>query len=489
MHTRRAFLQYSAGAASLGALPQSALAASPPPAVPPADDKADGYSRQLRAALVATGVTGASFAYWDGRTTHTAVAGLRNSVTQDPVTVDTVMHVGSITKITTTALMMQLVDERKIALHDPVSRHLGDLRLRDMQALRRITCQMLVNHTSGINGEWLPEYGPDQERIVDTINRCADLDQLFAPGEQTSYCNTALVIAGYLTQRLRAKSWYTLVKTNIYEPLGMQHALVDPLEVPRFRASIGDLSDAVTGKMVQTTRPFLAPSFAPAGATQMTSATDLVVFARALINGGVGTNGTRILSQESAQCMTEPTAQFVPIDSEVTKVGLGWMILPGGVLNHGGGGPGVRSEVYAHPASGRALALLTNCDKGATLASRFLTPILESWTGLRNSTRARSTISVDVKPYVGTYENNADRYTVAAVGDGLAVRWHDKLNTYDNTSQDGPATMLYAIGNDTFKERTGASQDPTMAVRFVRSSDGGRIRFMASDDRLLARVH
>ena len=128
-----------------------------------------------------------------------------------------------------TTLMMQLVDEGKIALEDPVLKHLPELRLRDMQALKRITCAMLVNHTSGINCDWLPEYGPDQERIVDSINRCADLEQLHAPGEATSYNNMATVIAGYLTQKMRGESWYTLVKKRIYEPLGMRHALVDPI--------------------------------------------------------------------------------------------------------------------------------------------------------------------------------------------------------------------------------------------------------------------
>jgi hypothetical protein len=81
----------------------------------------------------------------------------------------------------------------------------------------------------------------------------------------------------------------------------MHHALVDTLEVPRFRASIGDLSDADTSKYVQTLRPFLAPSFALARSTQMATATDLVNFARALISGAVGTTGRRILSAASAK--------------------------------------------------------------------------------------------------------------------------------------------------------------------------------------------
>ena len=490
MATRRDFLQRTVVAAA--ALP-FAKAAS-------AADSSDGnaartpvaaaqtgsdFARRLDEARIVSGVTGASFAYWDGKASHLAVSGMRNSVTGDPVTADTVMHVGSITKVTNATLLMQLVDDRLIALDDPVFEHLPELRLRDMQALKKITCRMLVNHTSGIDGEWLPEYGPDQERIVDTIDRCAGLGQLFAPGAETSYCNVATVIAGYLAQKLRGKSWYTLVKTKIYEPLGLRHALVDPLDVPRFRASVGDLNDATTGRPTQTTRPFLAPSFAPAGSTQMTTAADLLAFARALLHDGVGVNGGRILSAASARRMMEPTAEFVPMGGVSEQVGLGWMVSPGGLLHHGGGGPGVRSQLYAHPASGRAVVLLTNSQNGDALHAAFLDPIVASWTGIEPAKRHRVGGRADPGPYVGTYENNADRYTISAHESGLALRTYDKLSTYDNSNQERPATALYPVGDDTFEGNRADGSDVVM--RFVRPDTRGQMRFLASGSRLLAR--
>jgi CubicO group peptidase (beta-lactamase class C family) len=433
-------------------------------------------------------VTGASFAYWDGKTLHTAVSGVRNSVTEDPVTVDTVMHIGSITKVMTATLLMQLVDEARISLDDPVHRHLPELRLRDTQALQDITCRMLVNHTSGIDGEWLPEYGPDQERIVDTIDRCAGLGQLYPPGEEASYCNIATVIAGYLVQKVRGTSWYTLIKTRIYEPLRMRHALVDPLDVPRYRASVGDLTDAATGKAVQTTRPFLSPSFAPAGSTQMATAADLLIFARALLNGGLGEGGGRIVSAASARRMMEPTAEFASVAGSSLKVGLGWMISPGGVLRHGGGGPGVRSELCAHPASGRVAALLTNSDKGEALQAALLDPLVQSWTGLQPTKAPRRlTGPVDPGPYVGTYENNADRYMIAAREGGLALRTLDKLSTFDNSNPKRPDTMLYPVGDDTFEGTR--SDGSNVALRFVRPDARGQMRFLATNEHLLARAH
>jgi len=487
MPTRRQFLKVSAAGAVLGVGTHSirmARAVESTGKLPEGD-----YARRLERARAVTAVTGASFAYWDGLSLHTAVAGLRNSVTRDPVTLDTVMHTGSITKLMTTTLMMQLVDEGKIHLDDPIWVHLPDFRLRDAEALKHITCRMLLNHTSGINGEWLREYGPDQERIVDGIYRCADLDQLFAPGEETSYCNIAMVVAGYLVQKLRNESWYTLVKTRLYEPLGMNHALVDTLDIPRFRASVGDLSAGTAGKFVQTTRPFLAPSFAPAGSTQMMTAADLVTFARTLISGGVAANGHRVLSAASCQQMLQPTASFVQIGATQTKVGLGWLIFPGGLLGHGGGGPGVSSQLYVHPASGRAVALLTNCDKGDALTTAFLQPIVQSWTGIKaQPLRAeRQRGAWDPSPYVGTYENNADRYIVSASDGALALRTRDKLATYDNSNEETSPTLLYPVGSDTFAVAESEATSAHGPIRFVRPATDGKMRFLASGERLLAR--
>jgi len=433
------------------------------------------YSQQLAEAISDLNVTGASFAYWDGTHLHTAVAGARNSVTGDPVTVDTVMHIGSITKILNTVLLLQLVDEGKIALEDPVERHLPNLRLGDSEALRKITCAMLVNHTSGIEGEVLADHGPDQERIVDAISRFADFGQLHAPGEGPSYSNVGTVIAGYLIEEIRRSSWYTLIRTRIYETLGMRHAIAHPTELPRFRQSVGDVTDLSTGRPVQTTRPFLAPSFAPCGTTLMMSATDLVVFGRALVSGGVGPNGARILTAASAERMARPTVAMVHPPG--AQWGLGWMCLPGGLLQHSGGGPGVSSFLYAHPASGGVLALLTNSDRGVVLESRLVDPITEAWTGLRRPTTKRQSGVVDLRPYEGTYEGVFQRVEVSAHDGGLSVRLLPKTRHYDNTPKDAfTEVTLFSLGDHTFEGQLWLPDVPSMIWKFLQPDSHGSMQ-------------
>ena len=446
------------------------------------------YSDTLQDAVQGFNLTGASFAYWDGHALHQAVAGLRNSVTGDLVTFDTVMHIGSITKVLNAVLLLQLVDQGMVHLEDLVIKHLPDLRLGDQDALEEITCEMLLNHSSGINGDWLPECGPDRERIVDVVDRSADLGQLFRPGEHTSYCNIATVIAGHLTQVLRGESWYGLVKKRIFGPLGMKQALADVAEAPRFRCSIGDLTDPETGRAVQTSRPFLSPGFAPAGSTLMMSATDLVTFVRALLEPGTQPSAIRLISQDMSARMAKAAGTFT---SPVLKAGLGWMIAPEGILTHSGVGPGVYSVVYAHPHSGRVAALLTNNDRGALLVPILMAPIVESWTGAPKAAAAREKLDIDTRLYAGAYESNMQRIEVIPRGGELLIRASLKMDLYDNSpygiTRRRPLSKLSAVGEHTFLAEPLLPGAPSPELKFAQKDEHGHMRFLGMNFRLLAR--
>lgn len=428
-------------------------------------------------------VTGASFAYWDGDRMHKAIGGLRNSVTGDPVTLDTLMHIGSITKVLNATLFMQLVDDGLIDLDDPVTRHLPELRLADPEALARITCRMLINHTNGIDYD-CPAYRDfDEQRIDNAIEDCATMPQIHPPGEATAYSNIGTVIAGYIAQTIRGEGWYSLVKSRIFEPLGLRHSLADITEVPRFRVSVGDQVDA-RGKLVQSARPFLPLSFGPAGATVMMTATDLVTFARALINGGVGVNGAPILSEKSASMMARETTGFL---SPITwRVGLGWMIHPGGVLFHGGGGPGVSSVLYAHPESGRAFALLTNCSKNGVFDARLIEPILESWgAGIEPLKPAEATF--DAAAYEGSFENQIYRFDIFREGGQLSARMAARLDLYETDSAQAPVFQLTRVGDHLFQMSLNgvASAFP---LAFANPDATGKMQRMGGMARIFNRV-
>ena len=145
---------------------------------------------------------GASAAVFRGGQWEVAAAGVTNVTTGVDVTAETVMHIGSITKVLNTTLVMQLVDEGRVELTAPLKRYLPDFHVANRDATERITVEMLLNHTCGIDGDFFPDAGPDSERIEDVIPRIARQGQIHAPGAELSYCNSGAVLAGYLAQRL-----------------------------------------------------------------------------------------------------------------------------------------------------------------------------------------------------------------------------------------------------------------------------------------------
>lgn len=443
----------------------------------------------LEAGLAKHGVPGASIAVAHEDTVITAAGGVTNVDTGVPVTPDTVMHIGSITKVINATLVMQLVDEGRIALDEPVIRYLPELRLKDEAALRQITVKMLLNHTSGIDGSWLPDYGHDEETLDKAIARYAQLGQLFAPGTEWSYCNVAPVIAGYLVQRLRGKSWYGLVRERIFEPLRMDHAVTLPEEALLFRAAVGHYLDRESGALHRTSFAFGPLSFGPAGTTLMMSARELITFAQLHMAEGVACNGARILSARSTHAMQQQT-----VDNRGKgytwdlDMGIGWTLPEPGLLHHAGGGPGVVSVLYVDPAKQWAAAILTNAAHGWGLANELMTP----WLAALRWSKPVGTLAVkkdpvgvqeiDTERYIGTYEDVLTRFTVSAGASGLELSRQKKFGDCESVSTEpSPPASLTPLGNDQFLlETAGDLPEAARIVAFRNRDAAGRMRHLGT---------
>jgi len=225
----------------------------------------DELLETVRAALARHHVIGASVALFDRGDVVTVAAGLINAETGVELTSDTVMHIGSICKVFNATLVMQLVDEGLIDLDECILKYLPELDWHDHGAAAKdMSVRMLINHTSGINGEILPDHGPDEETVEKGVHRWVKLGQLFPPGSEFSYCNAAVSMAGYIVQRIRRRSWYTLVRERIFDPLEMRHSISIPEEAMLYRTAVGHYLDPATpGRIVRTSRSLLPSSFGP----------------------------------------------------------------------------------------------------------------------------------------------------------------------------------------------------------------------------------
>lgn len=400
-------------------------------------------------------VAGACIAVYYDAVLVTAAAGVTNVTTGVRMTADTVIHLNSIAKIFNATLVMQLIDEGLLRLDDPVVKYLPALKLHDVEARECITVKMLLNHTSGIDGELLPDCGHDLETIEKAISRFTNMGQIHKPGLDCSYCNTGTVIAGYLAQKISGVSWYDLVKERIFVPLRMDHSVVLPEDALLHRASVGHYLNPITLEISRSSLAFLPLSFAPAGSTMMMSVRDLVTFARAHIADGVGPNGKRILSEQGALAMRQLTTHCHI--RNVRGMGLGWMLFNNGVIGHSGNSAGNASMLYVHPEKKIVVAILTNTEHGLVLINDFMRPWLKEIADIRpygdmeQYRRPTKDVAVHEAQYIGVYENNALRCEVCKIASGLGLAIQTKFYINDNNSEGKPVfTPLIAMSKKSF---------------------------------------
>jgi CubicO group peptidase (beta-lactamase class C family) len=174
----------------------------------------------------------------NGRITE-AAAGVVNLDTRVPTTTDSVFQIGSITKVFTATLIMQLQEQGKLDIDEPLRTYLPNFRLADMSVANSVTLRQLLCHTSGIDGDFFPDAGRGDECTARFVDMCALLPQLFPPGDMMSYCNAGFSFLGRVIEVLTSSSFDDSLRANIFKPLGMRHAVSLPEDHLRHRSAIG----------------------------------------------------------------------------------------------------------------------------------------------------------------------------------------------------------------------------------------------------------
>lgn len=315
-----------------------------------------------------------TIALWQDGQLHQAASGLLNLETGVEATTDSVFQIGSITKVMTTCLVMQLVDQGRVELDQPVIRYLADFQVACPEATASITVRQLLNHTNGIAGDFFPKETGGGHLIARYIDRCNLLPQVHPIGEQYSYSNSAFVIAGRLVEVVLGISWYQAMQDYIFKPLGMNHALADPKELIRFRAAMGHIQKDNGEGWYQPEDAWLAEGMAPCGSTPTMSVGDLITFAQAHLNQGKNQQGEQWLSAKSVAAMQNPSIALPAISGGLnSSAGLGWGLkcYSNGIhsFGHNGATSGFYSSLQIFPASNAAYAVLINGVHPAALLS------------------------------------------------------------------------------------------------------------------------
>ncbi len=370
------------------------------------------------------GVVGAALAVGQGDQLFEAATGVVNRNTGVEVTADSVFQIGSITKLFTATLVMQLVEEGQVELDAPVQRYLPEFQVADAEAAEKVTVAELLSHTSGIDGDFFHDTGSGDDCVERYVLACAALPQLHPPGEMFSYCNAGFVIAGRIIEKLRGKPWHLVIVERIFGPLGLFAMGTEAEQAILHRAAVGHMALGDDGTQVVIPIWRLTRSNAPAGATPFARARDLIGFTRMHLQGGKALDGSAILSPDSVRQMQERRIALSPHD-EADGWGLGWMLFDWSgerLIGHDGLTLGQSSFLRVHPASGVGVSLLTTGGDAKSLYREVFQEALTTLCGtlLKPAPEQSPTLEVPLARYAGRYERLSTGYEVE-VEDGELV--------------------------------------------------------------------
>lgn len=351
----------------------------------------------IRAQMQSSHIPGLSLVVIDqGSLAHVAGFGVADITTGRPMSPQTLMNIGSITKTITGTAVMQMYEQGKLQLDTSIDEYLPFTVRNPAFPDRPITTRQLLTHTSSIadGRAYDSTYicGDPQDTLLDWLQQYLtaggerfDAKRNFnawAPGGSFDYCNVAYGLLGLLVERLSGMPYTDYCREHIFKPLNMTDARFLLAGMPRERhASLYDyVSDGDVAKM-----ELIDPAWsAPAGQKEMhvphclysyvtlsdglarTSASELARFLMAYMQNGV-LDGKRILRADTIkQILSDQHVQGLPSSSSAQ--GLTWYqgmkgtpgMLWHGIWGHSGSDPGVATYMGFRPTDGRGVILMAN---------------------------------------------------------------------------------------------------------------------------------
>ncbi|MDP7693447.1 MAG: serine hydrolase domain-containing protein [Vicinamibacterales bacterium] len=263
-----------------------------------------------------------------GKVVYTDTVGKLDVSKGDPVELDSIFRIYSMTKPIVGVAMMMLHEEGKYQLNDPVTKYIpefadlkvytgeqdanGNMQVEDIERRRRITMRDLMKHTAGL-GYTLNPRNPVHQAFIDNrvmdasaplqtmIDKMVQVPLLAQPQTMWSY-SAAVDVQGYLVEQLSGQPLGEFLQERIFAPLGMMDTgfYVPPAKSGRVAAMHnGNLQPTYEGRGSLRNEPPAGPS---GGGGLYGTAPDYIRFAQMLLNEGE-LNGERLLSPRSIELM------------------------------------------------------------------------------------------------------------------------------------------------------------------------------------------
>ncbi len=297
--------------------------------------------------------------------------GIRELGKPDKVDADTVFAIASNSKAFTTAALAILVDEKKLAWNDKVSKFLPDFQMYDPWVTSELTIRDLVTHRVGLDtfsGDLLwyeTTYTPDE-----ILRRVRFLKPVSSFRTQYGYQNLMFIAAGKVVEKASGKSWCSFVTERILTQLSMTRTVCSINNLPDNAAWPHNESGGTLRKLH---RGNVDGSYAAAALNS--SVNDLSKWVRLQLAGGKF-DGKQIISEAQAWGLHQPyLAQQISLNGSKSNptrhfsgVASGWFVYDYygvKVINHSGGLDGMLSYTVLIPEKNAGFVILTNSESAS----------------------------------------------------------------------------------------------------------------------------
>ncbi len=381
--------------------------------------------------------------------------GKADLATGAPMTPQTPLRVGSVSKMFTATAIVKLRDAGKLRLDDPVVKHLPWFRLKsDFAAAGPVTVEHLVTHTSGLPREgafpyWTTHVFPSLEQLREAL---PGQSAVYPPGEKIKYSNLGVSLAGAVVAAASGESWGDYVNRHLLAPLGMAGSSAAP-----DAALVERLARAYQRKPASGPRALMeyydTGAIAPAAAV-VSTAEDLARFASFHLGTG-GASSEGVLSAAARRDMQR--LRYIDGGWRSGR-GLGFLISRRDdrtLVSHGGWIGGHRADLLLDPARGIGVVALTNADDAAPgmFTRKALDEIGEALANAGKPPAAKKEPDPAWQRFVGTYTDPWGwEYQVLVTGGGLALYEH----SYPPEDDPGDSlTRLEPLGGALFRQSDG----------------------------------
>ena len=357
-----------------------------------------------------------------------------------PVESGTMFEIGSIGKSFTNIALLQLRDEGRLDLHAPVSSYLPWFEVQSDYG--PITAHHLMTHTAGLpSGTDIGPHGLYEAWAL------RDLRTGAPPGEYFRYSNVGYKLLGFLLEELDGRRYSEAIQARVLDPLGMRDSHPVIGFETRKRAAVGYRSfyDDRPEHRDHDLVPAMWTEYGVGDGCQASTAGDMAIYLRMLMNGGTGPSG-RIVSEDSFRLMSQRAIATQQWGGAHYGYGLTSADIDGHqYLGHGGSTTGFVAAMIADLTDGIGVVVLVNGlvqSYGAVdMALHMLRILRAGRDGLEFPHAppvAEPELVADASDYAGNYSSVEDQFVITSDGERLLLGWH------------GSEVELQSRGNDSF---------------------------------------